>query len=1043
MGSPVSAVIAELVMQEVEEKALETPPVQPKWWRRYVDDSNACIKRDGVEAFHSHSNSINANIQFTVEMPTTTMGKNSIAFLDTNNTVRRSVIFCNMLSELEELDKSRAWPRLFQRLNWEASQKAGALTAARLPENRQLNRYRDVLPYDHSRIILKEGSPDFINANLVEITRLNKKYILTQPKLSHSLLGQPPLQPAPLSHLPTLSRSTSLPLHQTSPAGISTVISAVAPTANSFTSAVTKVVAAPIPVLSAQKEYCNNLSPSLSHLPPSTPVCIPNLAQELKHYPDRQFASDLLHDLQFGCRIGYQGPRHHRITPNLKSTLLHPEAVTEALQKEISRGHTAGPFSSLPLPTLQCSPLGVVPKKDGSWRIIMDLSSPRGSSINDFISKEDYTLHYASFDQALSLVASFGTGALMAKLDLKHAFRLCPVSPMDRDLLGMHWQGKFYVHLRLPFGLRSSPFLFNRLADAFEWILKNNYAISALMHYLDDYFTVGPPLSPSCASQVQTMVKTADRLGIPLAPDKLAGPTTQLVFLGILIDSNLMECSLPPDKLSELLAELQAWSSCKKCIKRELLSLIGKLNFACRIIPAGRIFLRRLIDLSTTARLPHHHISLNVEARRDVAWWLKFLPLWNGRAIIPDPFWSRSPDLELFTDASGGLGFGIYFQGHWLNGSWPPNLADRSIQWKELYPIALACLLWGPLWRGKKLLFHCDNQSVVDIWAKGSSHAPLPPTRPSGRLGSDGSSPLSQDPLDGRLAFLQSQAIAPSTRRAYQAGIRRYSTFCYSRQWDPFPASELQLRYFASWLSDQVSFPTIKLYLAGIRYAHIENRLTDPFADAPLLHLLLRGIKRTNGLSSRRRLPITMSVMRQLKGALSADPQFASQDKLMLWSAFTLAFFGFLRSSEFTSPSSTYFNSLVHLSHSDISFTSDGSLTMQLKASKTDPFRKGCSIKLAPSGRSVCAVRAMHRYLAHQPSRSATPLYLFSTGQFLTRDKVTSILRILLQRLGFATERYASHSFRIGAATTAAEAGLPPGLSKPSADGPATATPNI
>ena len=94
---------------------------------------------------------------------------------------------------------------------------------------------------------------------------------------------------------------------------------------------------------------------------------------------------------------------------------------------------------------------------------------------------------------------------------------------------------------------RSSPFLFNRLADAFEWILKNNYAIQALMHYLDDYFTVGPPLSPVCASQVHTMVKSADPLGIPLAPDKLEGPTTRLVFLGMLIDSNLMECSLPPD----------------------------------------------------------------------------------------------------------------------------------------------------------------------------------------------------------------------------------------------------------------------------------------------------------------------------------------------------------------------------------------------------------------------------------------------------------------------------------------------------------------
>ena len=251
---------------------------------------------------------------------------------------------------------------------------------------------------------------------------------------------------------------------------------------------------------------------------------------------------------------------------------------------------------------------------------------------------------------------------------------------------------------------------------------------------------------------------------------------------------------------------------------------------------------------------------------------------------------------------------------------------------------------------------------------------------------------------------------------------------CYSRQWNPLPASEVQLRYFASWLADQVSFPTIKLYLAGIRFTHIENSLVDPFADAPLLHLLLRGIKRTKGLSSRRRLPITMSVMRQLKEALATDPRITSRDKLMLWSAFTLAFFAFLRSSEFTSPSSTRFNSRVHLCFSDISFTTTGSLSLQLKTSKTDPFRKGCLITVAPSGRSVCAVRAIRRYLDHQPPRSASPLYFFSTGQFLTRNKVTSILRLQLHRLGFATESYASHSFRIGAATTAAEAGLPPWL---------------
>ena len=506
-------------------------------------------------------------------------------------------------------------------------------------------------------------------------------------------------------------------------AATSTAASAADLTASSNTSAISPNAVEITLASSVLNQSDSSFTPPLLSSP-TTPIVIPNLATELKNHPNQKFASDLLHDLQWGCRLGYTGPRSPRVTPNLKSATLHPQAVSAALAKEVSRGHTAGPFQVPPIQNLQCSPLGVVPKKDGTWRIIMDLSSPHGSSVNDFISKDTYTLHYATFDQALALVARHGQNALMAKLDIKHAFRLCPVHPADLELLGIHWDGQYYIDLRLPFGLRSSPYLFNRLADAFEWILKNNYMITDLMHYLDDYFTVGPPNSKTCSDNVNIMIHMASHLGIPLAPEKLEGPTTSLVFLGILLDTNRMETALPEDKLRELLAELQRWCSRKKCLKRELLSLIGKLNWACRVIPAGRIFLRRLIDLSTTARLPHHHISMNLEARRDIAWWQRFLPTWNGRAIIPDPFWSRSPDLALFTDASGTLGYGIYYSGHWIAETWPPALQGRSIQWKELYPIALACLLWGHTWPGKKILFHCDNQAVVDIWASGTSRDP-------------------------------------------------------------------------------------------------------------------------------------------------------------------------------------------------------------------------------------------------------------------------------------------------------------------------------
>ena len=85
MGSPVSAVIAELVMQRIEKVALETSPVSVRWWKRYVDDSNACLKQPDVPLFHQHLNSINPHIQFTIEMPDVNGdGSQTIAFLDTD-----------------------------------------------------------------------------------------------------------------------------------------------------------------------------------------------------------------------------------------------------------------------------------------------------------------------------------------------------------------------------------------------------------------------------------------------------------------------------------------------------------------------------------------------------------------------------------------------------------------------------------------------------------------------------------------------------------------------------------------------------------------------------------------------------------------------------------------------------------------------------------------------------------------------------------------------------------------------------------------------
>ena len=471
----------------------------------------------------------------------------------------------------------------------------------------------------------------------------------------------------------------------------------------------------------------NKLTTNFKPLPPTafTPVNVAELSKELVNYPDKLFVDNLINCFTEGFRIGFSGPEFSNDVYNLKSADSFESVITDAITNELMENRIAGPFASPPLANFRTSPIGVVPKKEpNKFRMIMDLSSPKGQSVNDGISDDEASVKFNSFDDAVRLVAQLGQGALLAKLDIKSAFRICPVHPADWHLLGFTFRGFYFVDLCLPFGLRSSVNRFTLLASTLLWILQNNYNIVHSTHYLDDYFLAAPANSNMCEVRMRITREVFARLGIPLAPEKIEGPTSRLTFLGIEIDSETMSLRLPQDKLDDRLGIIDAWSRRRKCQKRELLSLVGKLAFASKVVPSGRIFLRRLIDLSMTVKKLSHHISINYEAREDIRWWAEFLPHWNGRYKILDPTPTFSHTLNIFTDASGRLGFGIYFDGHWISQAWPLDVLDNSIQWKELYPIYLTCLIWKKSFRGKRLLFHCDNQAVVNIWSSQTSKSP-------------------------------------------------------------------------------------------------------------------------------------------------------------------------------------------------------------------------------------------------------------------------------------------------------------------------------
>ena len=272
--------------------------------------------------------------------------------------------------------------------------------------------------------------------------------------------------------------------------------------------------------------------------------------------------------------------------------------------------------------------------------------------------------------------------------------------------------------------------------------------------------------------------------------------------------------------------------------------------------------------------------------------------------------------------------------------------------------------------------------------------------------------------LDRLLIQYQSLGVAPSTRRTYQAGVRSYLLFCDQFTIPPFPASPLTLRYFCSHIAGHVSHKTIKVYLSGIRLEHLERGHLDP-TDDELLRLLCKGIKRSQGDTSRLRLPITINVLKDLKTQLRNYSSYTLVEKRLLWSAFTLAFYAFLRASEFTASS---------LLWSDVQ-SSPTTITIHLRQSKTDPFRRGHSITIQATSTSTCPVHAMNLFSDLTTNRTG-PLYCGGRFNPLSREQLTRALRMLLQLAGHDQNSYASHSFRIGAATTAAAAGLPTWLIK-------------
>ena len=169
----------------------------------------------------------------------------------------------------------------------------------------------------------------------------------------------------------------------------------------------------------------------------------------------------------------------------------------------------------------------------------------------------------------------------------------------------------------------------------------------------------------------------------------------------------------------------QAGSERKKLPKKEILSLVGLLQHATKVVRCGRTFVSRMYWTAARVRELTFFVRLNKEFRSDLHWWYIFLEIWNGLSFLRYVGPGSPPDHCVQTDASGAWGCAANFEGRWFQYPWPPNWIPCNIMPKELVPIVLSCGVWGPHFARQRILFQCDNNSVVTAINKGASKDPL------------------------------------------------------------------------------------------------------------------------------------------------------------------------------------------------------------------------------------------------------------------------------------------------------------------------------
>ena len=445
---------------------------------------------------------------------------------------------------------------------------------------------------------------------------------------------------------------------------------------------------------------------------------INNWKLALLGYPDKQ----LLEFLEFGWPADYTANKIPTPTfYNHIELIDNSKFIQEYIDTESSHGALLGPFSTIPfVPWAQFSPMMTRAKKESNKRrIIVNLSFPKGSSVNSGIKKgfflgKTLTFSLPSITNIIDILTTSQTERFIWSIDLARAYRQLRTDPLSVPLFGITFKNNMYFDLAPPFGCRTSAMACARTTSAVVYLI-NKKGYNCLC-YLDDFVGIESTLAKANKA-FSYALSTLKYLGLETSEHKCKPPRQILTWIGYEINTRDLIIKIPKKKLEDILDECKTWIIGNMVTKKEVQKLAGKLNFIAKCIEPTKCYMNRILEfLRNTPKVGK--IQITEELLYDVSWFLEFASDFNGLVLL-NPKWK--PDWHIECDACP-LGGGAFSNQNYIAEKLNKDLTSLNLPICEIEALNLIVSLNSlkpKVPSNFNIIIFTDNKTAQSVFESG------------------------------------------------------------------------------------------------------------------------------------------------------------------------------------------------------------------------------------------------------------------------------------------------------------------------------------